>query len=95
VKYAYELDPDVAAVTTRKGTVMHAAVTGTLQISTQDEICDVIRFLASKGADVDPEDVNGRTPIVIANFLPIDKAVTLMNQLIVDSGKTPKKPVKR
>jgi len=55
----------------------------------------VIRFLASKGADVDPEDINGRTPIVIANFFPIDQAVTLMTKLIEDSGKTPKKPAKR
>jgi ankyrin repeat protein len=91
VKYAYELDPDLNAETTRKSTVMHAAVSGTLQLSTQAEICDVITFLASKGADVDPEDVNGRTPIVIANFFPIDKAVTLMTKLITDSGKTPKK----
>ena len=95
VQYGYELDPEVDAVTTRKSTVMHAAVTGTLQVSTQPEICDVIRFLASKGADVDPEDVNGRTPIVIANFLPIDQAVTLMTKLIEDSGKTPKKSGKR
>ncbi len=95
VEYAYELDPDVTATTTRKSTVMHAAVTGTLQLSTQPEICEVIKFLASKGADVDPEDINGRTPIVIANFLPIDKAVTLMTKLIVDSGNTPKKSAKR
>ncbi len=95
VKYAYELDPDLTAVTTRKSTVMHAAVMGTLQVSTQAEICSVIRFLAEKGADVDPEDVNGRTPMVIANFLPIDEAVTLMNKLIADAGGTPKKPVKR
>jgi hypothetical protein len=41
------------------------------------------------------EDANGRTPIVIANFLPIDKAVTLMTQLITDKGGTPKKSPKR
>jgi ankyrin repeat protein len=95
VEYAYGLDPDVNAVTARKSTVVHAAVTGTMQISTQADICDVIKFLASKGADLDAEDANGRTPIVIANFLPIDKAVTLMNDLIVASGKTPKKSAKR
>ena len=95
VKYAYELDPDVKAITTRKTTVMHAAVTGTLQVSTQANICEVIRFLASKGADLDAEDVNGRTPMTIANFLPIDQAVTLMTKLIVDGGGTPKKPATR
>jgi hypothetical protein len=66
-----------------------------MQKSTQAEICSVIKFLAAKGADVDPEDNAGRTPIVIANFLPIDEAVTLMTQLITDSGKTPKKSPKR
>ncbi len=95
VEYAYALDPDVNAVTSRKGTVVHAAVTNTMQNSTQADICDVIKFLASKGADLDAMDANGRTPIVIANFLPIDKAVTLMNDLIVASGKTPKTPPKR
>jgi ankyrin repeat protein len=95
VKYAYEFDPDVKAVTINKSTVMHAAVTFTLEMSTQAEVCAVIQFLASKGADVDPEDANGRTPIVIANFLPIDEAVTLMTKLIVDSGQTPKHSPKR
>jgi ankyrin repeat protein len=95
VKYAYELDPDVTSVTTRKSNVVHAAVTGTMQNSTQAEICEVIRFLADKGADIDAEDVNGRTPMVIANFLPIDQAVKLMNKMIADAGKTPRKPVSR
>ncbi len=90
VKYAYELYPDVNAATTRKSTVMHAAVTGSMQTSTQAEICKVVQFLADKGADVDPLDATGRTPIAIANVLPIDKAVELMTKLIVDSGKTPK-----
>jgi ankyrin repeat protein len=95
VKYAYELDPDVKAVTTRKSTVMHSAVTGTFQLATQPEICEVIQFLADKGADLDDEDINGRTPMTIANFIPIDHAVTLMTKLIVDRGGTPKHPAKR
>ncbi len=95
VKYAYELDPDVAAVTTRKSTVMHAAVTFTLANSTQAEVCSVVQFLADKGADPDAEDVSGRTPMGIANILPIDQAVTLLNKLVADSGKTPKKPTSR
>jgi hypothetical protein len=41
--------------------------------ATQDEICDVIRFLLNKGADPDPVN-QGRTPIDIAIFLPIDKS---------------------
>lgn len=90
VKYAYELDPDVASVTSSGNQVMHSAVTGTGAIATQDEICDVIRFLLSKGADPDPVNKQGRTPIAIADVLPIDKAVDLLTETIVKSGKTPK-----
>jgi len=95
VKYAYELSPDISAVTDRKSTVMHAAVTGSMQTSTQPEICKVIQFLADKGADPDALDANGRTPIVIANFLPIDTGVELLVKLIEQSGKTPKVSPKR
>ena len=95
VKYAYELDPDINAVTDRKSTVMHAAVTGSMQSSTQPEICKVIQFLADKGADLDALDGRGRTPITVANVLPIDNAVTLLAKLIEASGKTPKQSPKR
>jgi ankyrin repeat protein len=95
VKYAYELAPEINAVTDRGTTVMHAAVTGSMQSSTQPEICKVIQFLAEKGADPDALDARGRTPITIANFLPIDQAVDLLTKIIVDSGKMPKQSPKR
>jgi ankyrin repeat protein len=95
VKYAYELNPDVHAVTDRKTTVMHAAVTGSMQTSTQNEICKVIQFLADKGAALDEVDANNRTPITVANVLPIDQAVELLDKLITASGKTPKQSPKR
>ncbi len=95
VEYAYKLDPDVKALTDRKSTVMHAAVTGSMQTSTQAEICKVIQFLADKGADLDPQDSRGRTPLGLADILPIDKAVTLLTRLIEQSGNTPKTPSKR
>ena len=95
VKYAYELAPDVAAVTDSGNQVMHAAVTGTGAIATQEEICDVIRFLLSKGADPDPMNKQKRTPIAIADILPIDKAVDLLTETIVKSGKQPKIPSAR
>lgn len=82
-------------VNARKSTVMHAAVSFTLQNSTQAEVCSVVQFLADKGADLDDEDVNGRTPMMLANILPIDTAVTLLNKLITDSGATPRHPAKR
>jgi hypothetical protein len=90
VKYAYELAPEIEAVNDYGTTVMHAAVTGTGAISTQPEICEVIRFLAEKGAKLDERDRTGRTPIAIADTLPIDKGVELLTQLIIKSGATPK-----
>lgn len=91
VKYAWELDPEaIKAQTETKSEVMHASVTGSLQVSTQDEICRVVEFLASKGADLDPLDASGRTPIMIANVLPIDKAVDLITKMIKASGAEPK-----
>ncbi len=95
VKYAYELSPDIKAITDRKTTVMHASVTGSMQSAKQPEICEVIQFLADKGAELDPEDVNGRTPIIVADVLPIDKAVDLLTKLILQTGQKPKTPSKR
>ena len=74
---------------------MHAAVTGTWRNSTQPEICKVIQFLADKGAPLDEKDARGRTPIDIADILPIDKVVDLLTELIMKSGATPKTPSKR
>ena len=95
VKYAYELDPDVKAVNATNATVMHASVAGTMQNSTQAEICKVIQFLADKGAALDEKDGRSRTPIDVADGLPIDKAVDLLTDLIKKSGATPKTPSKR
>ena len=95
VQYAYELDSDVKAVNATKATLMHAAVSGTMQNSTQPEICKVIQFLADKGAPLDEKDGRGRTPIDLADILPIDKAVDLITKLIIQSGGTPKTPSKR
>jgi uncharacterized protein len=96
VAYAYELDPTaIKAVTETKSAVMHASVTGSMQVSTQPEICKVVQFLADKGADLDPVDVNGRTPIIIADVLPIDMAVELLTKLIKATGAEPHVKTKR
>ena len=55
----------------------------------------MIRFLTGKGALLDERDGRGRTPIDVADVLPIDKAVDLLTQLIIKSGATPKTPSKR
>jgi ankyrin repeat protein len=90
VKYAFELDPDVNTITDDKRTLMHSAVNpAAMQTSTQPEICKVVQFLADKGTALDEKDANGRTPISIANVLPIDEAVTLLTKLVVATGKQP------
>jgi ankyrin repeat protein len=94
VKLAYELDPDVKAVTESRATVMHAAVTG-VGAADQKEICKVIQFLADKGAPLDERNDRGRTPIDIADVLPLDQAVDLLTELIIKSGAKPKTMTKR
>jgi ankyrin repeat protein len=94
VEYAFSLAPEVKAVTQSGGTVIHAAVS-VGPSANQKEICKVIRFLADKGAPLDERNSVGRTPIDIADFLPLDQAVELLTELIVKSGAKPKTPTKR
>ena len=94
VRYAYENDPRVTVVNQLGQTPMHAAVGGGVQ-RTQDEICEVIQFLADKGAALDEIDTAGRTAITMADVAPIDKAVELLTALIEKSGKKPRIPSKR
>jgi ankyrin repeat protein len=98
VRFAYEHDPDVRIVTKTGATLMHASVTGTANGATleaQERVCEVIRFLAEKGAPLDEKNAAGRTPIDLADILPIDKAVDLLTELILKSGAKPKSPSKR
>jgi ankyrin repeat protein len=98
VKFAYEYDNDVKVVTSTGATLMHASVSGTANGATQEaqeRVCEVIRFLAEKGAPVDEKNAAGRTPIDLADGLPIDKAVDLFTELIIKSGAKPKSPSKR
>jgi ankyrin repeat protein len=98
VKFAYNFDNDARIVTNSGSTLMHASVSGTANGATQeaqDRVCDVIRFLAEKGAPLDEKNAAGRTPIDLADGLPIDKAVDLFTELIIKSGSKPKSPSKR
>jgi ankyrin repeat protein len=91
--YAYEIDPNLDAVTTTGNTVMHVAVG--LNGRTQPEVCEVIQFLADHGAKLDEMNGAGRTPIAIADGLPVDLAVDLLTKLITEHGGKPKIPSKR
>jgi ankyrin repeat protein len=94
VQYAYEIDPNVDVVNQSGQTPIHASVSGGVQ-RTQDEVVEVIQFLADKGAKLDEIDAAGRTAMTIADVGPIDKAVELLTALILKSGNTPKQPSKR
>ena len=93
VKYAYELDPHVNVVASGSTTIMHAAVA--LGARTQPEVCEVVQFLADRGAALDELNGVGRTPIAVADNLPVDMAVALLTRLITERGGTPKIPSKR
>jgi uncharacterized protein len=92
-RYAYEIDPDVDAVTTTRNTIMHVAVGPNGR--TQPEVCEVIQFLADHGAKLDEMNDAGRTAISIADNLPVDLAVDLLTKLITARGDKPKIPSKR
>jgi hypothetical protein len=55
----------------------------------------VIQFLADHGAALDELNAAGRTPIAIADNLPVDLAVDLLTRLITERGGKPKIPSKR
>ena len=98
LKFAYQNDGDTKVVTSDGATLMHASVTGTANgggLEAQNRICEVIRLLAEKGAAPDEKNAAGRTPIDLADLLPIDKAVDLFTELILKSGAQPKSPSKR
>jgi uncharacterized protein len=92
-KYAYEIDPHVDLVTTAGNTIMHVAVA--MNDRTQPEVCEVIQFLADHGALLDELNRAGRTPIAVADNLPVDLAVDLLTKLITERGGKPKIPSKR
>src|SRR5262249_37479056 len=84
LKYAYQYDKDVKVVTTSGNTLAHASVSGTANGGTLDaqmRIVEVIRFLGEKGAPMDELNAAERTPIDVADVLPIDKAVELFTEL--------------
>jgi ankyrin repeat protein len=78
VKYVFEeLDHRIDAVSDTGATVLHLAVTGTLAMSTQDEIAEAVRFLVSKGAK-DKPDSTGRTALQIATRASMEKVAQLL-----------------
>ena len=80
-------------MTSTGNTPMHVAVG--MNGRSQPEVCEVIQFLADHGAVLDELNGAGRTPIAIADGLPVDLAVDLLTKLITERGGKPKIPSKR
>ncbi len=80
VKYAWELDPDIDAVTKTGSTAVHAAVFA-FQASSEVDVVEVVKFLAAHGADVDVKDARGRTPIAIAKIFPLDAVIDALQEI--------------
>jgi ankyrin repeat protein len=90
VRYAFGLDPDMKAMTDRKETVMHAAMIGTRRYATEIEVTQMVQFFADNGAELDPMDINNRTPIALAKIIPLQSTIDLLTRMIVASGAAPK-----
>jgi ankyrin repeat protein len=88
VQYAFEIAPDVKSATEKGTTVLHAALTNTAAVSTPEDICAVIQFLAEKGADLNAADASGKTPLILAG--PVDGAAALIQKLSAANGAAPK-----
>ena len=58
-------------------------------------MCEIIQFLADHGAALDELNAAGRTPIAIADNLPVDLAVDLLTKMITERGGKPKIPSSR
>jgi ankyrin repeat protein len=90
VQYAFELDPDIKAMTDRKETVMHASMIGTRRYATEEEVTAMVKFLAEHGGELDSMDINNRTPIALAKIIPLDSTIDMLTKMIIASGSTPK-----
>jgi len=88
MKYAFELDKNIDAVTTNGNTAMHNAVV--LGGRTEPECLEVVKFLAESGAKLDEKNAAGRTPISSADNIPFDTLVKYLAEALKARGETPK-----
>jgi len=89
-RYAHQFDRDLKAVDDEGGTAMHASVSGTWQMATQQEVTELVQYLADLGVPPDELDHKGRTPIDIGDHAPLDQPVQRLADIIVSRGGTPR-----
>jgi ankyrin repeat protein len=88
-KYAYEFDKDVTATDNSGRTAMHEVVSNGGGGATQDEMTELVQYLADIGVPLDEKDGRGRTPIQTGDGVPLDKPIQRMAEIIVSRGGTP------
>jgi hypothetical protein len=74
------------------GTLMHAAVTGTMQTSTQPEICKGIQFLADQGAPWTKRAAVAAPPLPRPMSSRSTKRSSSLNGLIARAARSPRSP---
>jgi len=90
-KYAYQFDKDVMAKDDQDSTVMHNSMGGAAgNRANQDNMVEMIQFLADVGAPMDEVDKRGRTPAKAGDGAPFDKATQRICDIIYSRGGTPK-----
>jgi ankyrin repeat protein len=88
VKYAFEFDKDVKAVDKNGRTAMHECMNPGSG-ATQDEMTELVQYLAGIGVPLDEKDARGRTAIQTGDVFPLDKPIQRIAEIIVSRGQTP------
>jgi len=88
-KLAFQVDKDVKAVDRQGRTAMHQAISNPGSGATQDDMTELVQYLADIGAPMDEKDRRGRTAIEAGDNIPLDKPIQRMADIIVSRGQTP------
>jgi len=84
VRYAYTLDQGVNSANQNGTTAAHAAISA-FHTASEDDIVDVLRFLADHGANLDAKDIRGRTPMKIAGAIPLEDVTAALSKMAGES----------
>ena len=69
---------------------MHQSVSNPGSGATQDEMTELVQFLADIGVPLDEKDARGKTAIENGDNIPLDKPIQRMADIIVSRGAIPK-----
>jgi hypothetical protein len=90
-KLAYQYDKNVTAVDDQNSTAMHLSMGGANgNQANQENMVEMVQFLADVGVPMDELDKRGRTPCKVGDGAPFDKPIQRMAEIIYARGGTPK-----